>query len=106
MSAIACPTLPDKITMNDESEYYDGMLDLLERHGELLAEAGFTDTRLEDASDWYRREYEQISGPLKTRIVTMTGQADHLEEDWRSMVVVCHKGEMRQGNYRAMKPFT
>jgi hypothetical protein len=43
---------------------------------------------------------------LKSRVVELIGQADadHLEEDWRSMVVVCEKGEMRQGYYRATKP--
>ena len=85
-------------------------METLERHGEILEEAGFSKIRLEDASQWYRREarreYEQISGPLKSRVVELIGQADadHLEEDWRSMVVVCEKGEMREGYYRATKP--
>jgi len=29
--------------------------------------------------------------------------ADHLVEDWRSPVVVCEKGEMRQGYLQARK---
>ena len=82
----------------------------LERLGELLQEAGFEVIGLDDASDWYRREarreYELMRGPEYSRVVGMIGQkdADHLIEDWRSMVVVCEKGEMHQGYSRARKP--
>jgi len=80
-----------------------------ERHGALLAEAGYRDIRLEDASDWYRREarreYELLVGDAFTTIVEMIGkaEAEHLVEDWRSMVVVCEKGEMLQGYCKAIK---
>jgi ubiquinone/menaquinone biosynthesis C-methylase UbiE len=107
--------------MKTEGEYSEDMLywfkvegltyamKTLARHGELLAEAGFRDIRLEDASDWYRREarreYELLSGDGYSDIVEIIGQtdADHLIEDWRSMVVVCDKGEMLQGYCRATK---
>ena len=85
-------------------------METLERHGEILAEAGFEDICLQDASSWYRREvrreYELISGPLHDRVVELLGQADadHLIEDWRAMAVVCENGEMRQGYCRARKP--
>ncbi len=107
--------------MKSEGEYSEDMLywfkmegltyamETPERHGELLAEAGFRDIRLEDASDWYRREarreYELLAGDGYSSIVEIIGkaEADHLVEDWRSMVVVCDKGEMLQGYCRATK---
>jgi hypothetical protein len=80
-----------------------------ERHGELLAEAGYRDIRLEDASDWYRREarreYELLAGDGYSTVVELIGraEADHLVEGWRSMVVVSDKNEMLQGYCRAIK---
>ena len=79
---------------NDNSEYHDAMLDLLE-----------------DASDWYRREarreYELLAGDGYSSIVDIIGKADadHLVEDWRSMVVVCEKAEMLQGYCMATKTY-
>lgn len=81
-----------------------------ERFGQLLAAAGFEDVVTEDASDWYRqearREYELMRGPEYARVVEMIGKemADYLIEDWRSMVVVCEKGELRQAYLRGRKP--
>ncbi len=85
-------------------------METLERHGEILAEAGFVDIELEDASDWYRREsrreYDLMRGPLYGRIVDLIGraEADHLVESWRVMARLCELGEMRQGYYRARRP--
>lgn len=82
----------------------------LEAHGDLLAAAGFVDIQLEDCSDWYRREaraeWERMKGPLRATMVESLGPegADHFIEDWRSMVVVLDKGELRPGRYRARKP--
>jgi phosphoethanolamine N-methyltransferase len=76
----------------------------------MFDDAGFTDIHSSDASDWYRvesrREYELIRGDLYPRMVELLGQesADHFVEDWRSMVVVCESGEMRQGYCRGRKP--
>jgi len=75
---------------------------------QFLAAGGFEDVEAEDASAWYRREarreYERM---LKGReeLVRLMGesQADHMIEDWRSMVVVCEKGELRQGYTRGWK---
>lgn len=84
-------------------------METLERHGEILREAGFHEVELEDGSDWYRikvrEEYELLSGEGYPKVVELIGRkdADHLVEDWRSMVVVCEKGEMRQGYLRARK---
>lgn len=77
--------------------------------GRYLVEGGFEDVTTEDASDWYRREsrreYERMV-ERKGEVVALIGaaQADHMIEDWRSMVVVCEKGELRQGYTRGRKP--
>jgi ubiquinone/menaquinone biosynthesis C-methylase UbiE len=76
----------------------------------LLRDAGFTDIQLSDRSDWYRRkvkeEYEQIQSELYPRMVQSLGkeEADHFVENWRAMMVVCEKGDVFQGYYRARKP--
>jgi SAM-dependent methyltransferase len=78
--------------------------------GGYLVEGGFEDVTMEDASDWYcresRREYERMQGEGRRRVVELIGeaQADHMIEDWRSMVVVCEKGELRQGYTRGRRP--
>lgn len=75
-----------------------------------LEGAGFTDVTLEDASDWYRREsrreYERMRGEGRPEAVALIGEAKaaHMIEDWRSLVVVCEKGELRQGYTRARRP--
>jgi phosphoethanolamine N-methyltransferase len=79
--------------------------------GRHLAEGGFEDVTMEDASDWYRREsrreYERMQGEGRQRVVEIIGaaQADHMIEDWRSMVVVCEKGELRQAYTRGRRPW-
>ncbi len=85
-------------------------METLERHGEILREAGFEDISLEDDQEAYRnlchREYEQIKGPLKPRMIELLGreQQEHFLENWRAMVVVLDRGELRPGFYRARKP--
>lgn len=85
-------------------------MDTLEAHGILLAEAGFVEIELEDATDEYRRdalkEYELMKGGLRPKMVELLGVAgaERFIEDWRSMTVVLEKGEMRPGRYRARKP--
>ncbi|HXV25559.1 MAG TPA: methyltransferase domain-containing protein [Alphaproteobacteria bacterium] len=85
-------------------------MDTLEAHGALLADAGFTDIELEDATEEYRRdaraELEMMKGALRPKMVQLLGPdtAKHFVEDWRSMTVVLDKGEMRPGRYRARKP--
>lgn len=81
-----------------------------ERHREIFREVGFVDVTVDDRSDWYRdqvkREYEAIRSDLYPRMVDLLGKADadHFVENWRAMVVVCEKGEMRQVYCRARKP--
>jgi phosphoethanolamine N-methyltransferase len=76
----------------------------------MLQDAGFVDIELTDRSEWYRQrvqqEYEQIKSELYPRMVELLGkeEADHFVEDWRAMMVVCVKGDVYQGYYRARKP--
>ena len=72
--------------------------------------AGFVDVVAEDATRWYRdearREYELVRGELFPRMVELLGEddADHFVENWRALVVVIDKGEMRQGYCRGRRP--
>ena len=76
----------------------------------LLRDAGFTEIQLSDHSEWYRRkvkaEYEEIRTDLYPHMVESLGkeEADHFVENWRSMMVVCEKGDVFQGYYRAQRP--
>jgi phosphoethanolamine N-methyltransferase len=108
--------------MRTEKEYSEDMLywfkmeeltfelQTLDAFRDMYEAAGFVDIESIDASEWYRaesrREYELIKGDLYPRMVELLGQesADHFVEDWRSMVVVCESGEMRQGYCRGKKP--
>ncbi len=107
--------------MKSEGEYSEDMLyffelegltyamDTIENHRTILQVVGFTDIKLMDASDWYRREvrreYEQLKGDLNPRVVELIGQedADHFVENWRAMMIVCENGEMQQVYIRAQK---
>jgi ubiquinone/menaquinone biosynthesis C-methylase UbiE len=103
-------------TYSDDMHYWFKMeglsysLETLHGYAERFHEAGFVDVVAEDATDWYRqesqREYELIKGELYSRMVELLGQkdADHFVEDWRAMVVVINKGEMRQGYCRGRRP--
>lgn len=85
-------------------------MDTLDAHGAQLAEAGFADVELEDATEEYRRgamaEYELMKGSLRPKMMELLGPegAEHFIEDWRSLTVVLIKGELRPGRYRARKP--
>ena len=82
----------------------------IEAQAALIRDAGFTDVLTDDATDCYRvearREYELISGGLYDTLVESLGRddADHFVENWRAMVVVIDKGEMRQAYCRGRKP--
>jgi phosphoethanolamine N-methyltransferase len=85
-------------------------LQTLEEFGDSVSSAGFDNVATEDASAWYRnearREYALIKGELYPRMVELLGRgdADHFVENWRAMVVVLDKNEMRQGYCRARRP--
>jgi len=81
-----------------------------EYHDKTLREAGFVDVSVVEKSDWYykkvKEEYERLRGELYPRAVELIGkqQADHRVENWRAMVVICDKGELRQAYTRGRKP--
>ena len=103
-------------TLSEDMRYFIRMEGLtynlitLQELAHCIEVAGFTDVQTEDASAWYqheaRREYELLSGEGYSQVVELIGEADadHLVEDWRSMVVVCENGELRQGYTRGRKP--
>lgn len=106
--------------MKSDGEYSEDMLyffevegltyamDTIENHRAILQGAGYVDIELTDASAWYRREvrreYEALQGELNFRVVELIGQesADHFVENWRAMMVVCDKGELKQVYLRAI----
>lgn len=108
--------LKSEAPISDDMRYFIQMEGLtynlisLAELGRHLVEGGFADVTMEDASDWYcresRREYERMRGDGRQRAIELIGeaQADHMIEDWRSMVVVCEKGELRQGYTRGRRP--
>lgn len=108
--------------MKSDADYSDDMrywfkmegltyaMQTLERYGEQIAESGFEDVRVDDATAWYQREanreYDLIRGDLYGTVVGALGKedADYFVENWRAMVVVIDNGEMRQGYCRGRKP--
>lgn len=85
-------------------------METLAEHGRLLEGAGFAVDRLTDDGDAYRRlchdEYDRIRGPLADTMLDVLGeeQRDYFIENWRAMVVVLDRGELRPGFYRGVKP--
>lgn len=85
-------------------------LETLDDYAAHLHNCGYVDIGTEDASDWYRaqvaREYELVKGDLYRPMVDLLGQesADYFIDNWRATVVVCDKGEMRQGYSRGRRP--
>lgn len=112
--------------MRHENEYHDNlitMMELLWGKGYMapggpgnvakmlsgIENSGYNDVTIEDASNWYRAEgrrgLDLMKGELNSRMVELLGQADadYIVENWRAMVVVCDRGEMRQGYCRGRK---
>ncbi len=108
--------------LKSEGDYSDDMLywfkmegltyalETLHEYRDRFINMGFVDVSAEDASDWYRErahcEYALMTGELYPRMVESLGQsdADLFVEDWRAMLVVLDKGEMRQGYCRGQRP--
>jgi len=107
--------------MKSEGDYSQDMLyffevegltyamETMERHQQLLLEAGFETVNLTDRSPWFRKkvkeELEQLKTVHYTEIVKLIGQqqAEHFIEDWRVTALVCEKQEMLQVYSRASK---
>jgi phosphoethanolamine N-methyltransferase len=75
-----------------------------------LRDAGFVGVEIRDRHDWYlelaQRELESMQGALKPLIVSRIGEerAEFFIRDWRQLVVVLKRGELRPGHLKATKP--
>ncbi|HEX4153668.1 MAG TPA: methyltransferase domain-containing protein [Steroidobacteraceae bacterium] len=82
----------------------------LEESAAALAAAGFADVEIRDRHGWYlalaQQELEALQGPLNPVIVSRIGaeRARHFVEDWRQLVMVVKRGELRPGHLKAVKP--
>jgi len=108
--------------LKSDGEYSDDMhywfelegitygLETLQEYAQHIREAGFKQVSAKDATDWYRREarreYALMQGELYPRMVELLGkaEADYRIENWRMLVAVIDKGEMRQGYFRGTRP--
>jgi phosphoethanolamine N-methyltransferase len=108
--------LKSEAPLSDDMHYWFKMegityaLQTLDEYEVHFKDCGFEEVSVVDATDWYRtevhREYDLIRGDLYPKMVEAMGQkdADYFVENWRAMVVVIDKGEMRQGYCRGRRP--
>jgi SAM-dependent methyltransferase len=82
----------------------------LDESAAALRAAGFRDVQIRDRHAWYlplaRRELESMEGALGPLIVGRIGEerARYFVDDWRQMVLVLERGELRPGHLKAVKP--
>jgi ubiquinone/menaquinone biosynthesis C-methylase UbiE len=82
----------------------------LAESAEALRSAGFNAVEIRDRHAWYldlaQRELEAMEGSLHPVIVQRIGpeRARHFIDNWRQMVVVLKRGELRPGHLKAVKP--
>jgi SAM-dependent methyltransferase len=82
----------------------------LDESAAALRTQGFVDVEIRDRHSWYlglaRRELEAMEGSLKALIVSRIGEqrAQHFIDNWRQLVVVVGRGELRPGHLKATKP--
>jgi ubiquinone/menaquinone biosynthesis C-methylase UbiE len=75
-----------------------------------LRAAGFADVEGRDRNDWYlalaRRELTAMEGPLMPMILEAIGadRTDHFIANWRQLLVVLARGELRPAHLRAVRP--
>ena len=75
-----------------------------------LSAAGFVDIDIRDRNDWYRslaqRELASLSGEWYPTLVQRLGEerARHFILDWRQLVVVLERGELRPAHLKARRP--
>ena len=85
------------------------MATLAESAQGLLA-AGFGAVEIRDRHDWYldlaQRELAAMEGTLNAEIVNRIGaeRARHFIDNWRQLVIVLRRGELRPGHLKAVKP--
>ena len=82
----------------------------LDESAAALRAAGFVGVEIRDRNAWYlglaRRELESMEGDLKPTLLTRIGPArtQHFLDNWRQLVLVLERGELRPGHLRASKP--
>jgi SAM-dependent methyltransferase len=75
-----------------------------------LRAAGFDAVEIRDRHDWYlalaQRELEAMEGDLNALIMHRIGpqRARHFIDNWRQLVVVLKRGELRPGHLKAVRP--
>ena len=74
-----------------------------------LRATGFTDVQVLDRNEWYlalaRRELASLAGPLYPLLVDRLGadKAEHFVTNWRQLVLVVERGELRPGHIKATR---
>jgi SAM-dependent methyltransferase len=82
----------------------------LEQCAAAVRRAGFVDVEVRDRNEWYRalaqRELESMEGELRPVIIERIGpeRAEHFVANWRQLVLVLRRGELRPGHIKAVKP--
>jgi SAM-dependent methyltransferase len=82
----------------------------LEESAAALRAAGFRDVQIRDRHAWYlplaQRELKSMEGPQGALIVSRIGEARarYFVDNWRQMVLVLERGELRPGHLKAVKP--
>jgi ubiquinone/menaquinone biosynthesis C-methylase UbiE len=82
----------------------------LEESAAALRAAGFRDVEIRDRHAWYlplaQRELESMESTLGPLIASRIGEtrAKYFIDDWRQLVLVLERGELRPGHLKAMKP--
>jgi phosphoethanolamine N-methyltransferase len=72
-----------------------------------LRQAGFVEVEIRDRHEWYaglaRRELASMEGHLQSTIIERIGaaRARHFLDNWRQLVEVLDRGELRPGHLRA-----
>jgi ubiquinone/menaquinone biosynthesis C-methylase UbiE len=104
------------------AEYSEAMLEFFRLEGiaynmatlaesaEALRAAGFDRVEIRDRHEWYlelaQRELDAMEGSLNPVIVHRIGpeRARHFIDNWRQLVAVLKRGELRPGHLKAFKP--
>jgi SAM-dependent methyltransferase len=75
-----------------------------------LARAGFVEIELRDRNDWYRdlaqRELTALEGELRPLVIERIGRgrAEHFVNNWRQLMLILERGELRPTHLKARKP--
>jgi len=75
-----------------------------------LAKAGFVEIEARDRHEWYRelarRERAALEGELRALVTARIGRerTEHFVSNWRQLIVVLERGELRPAHLKARKP--